>query len=100
RRRHRLTMKIASAIALVAVALVAPDAGSDPSGGTVTGNVLVREKGNPATRDEIWVYLEPLKPRRRRNPAAALPAREIRQEKVQFSPHVLVVPVGTSVAFP
>jgi plastocyanin len=88
-------MKLAAFFVLFAIA--APEARAD---GTVKGRVVVLENGKPAKRDEVWMYLERVKPRRRRKDAAAPPTREIRQEKEQFAPHVLVVPVGTTVAFP
>jgi plastocyanin len=93
-------MKPTTALALSALALVARDASSAPAGGTLTGRVQVVENGKAAQRDEVWIYLEHVRPRWTRDDKATLPAREIRQEKEQFSPHVLVVPVGTTVSFP
>ena len=87
------------ALTLAACALFAHDARSEATGGTVTGTVKVLDNGKPAKRDEVYVYLEQTKPRRQR-PKDSPPSREIRQEKEQFSPHVLVVPVGTTVMFP
>src|SRR3954465_13296432 len=85
---------------LLAVLLLAHDARPAASGGAVTGMVTIRENGKPAKRDDVYVYLEQVTPRRKRPRASTLPAREIRQEKEQFLPHVVVVPVGTTVAFP
>ncbi len=92
-------MRAAIALAIATLAL-ARDASSDPHGGTVTGQVLVFENGKPKPRDEVWVYLEAIKPRRARPDPTKLPAREIRQVKEEFVPHVVVVPVGTTVWFP
>src|SRR5512143_2053829 len=89
------------ALAAVTLLALAPDARPDvPAGGTVTGQVTVREGGKPAKRDDVYVYLEQVSPRRHRPPASSLRPREIKQEKEQFVPHVLVVPVGTTVTFP
>lgn len=87
---------------LLAVLLLAHDARPASTGGTVTGTVTVRENGQPpkTKRDDVFVYLEQVSPRRKRPRASTLPLREIRQEKEQFVPHVLVVPAGTTVAFP
>ncbi len=71
------------------------------TGGTIRGRVAVVKDGKVIAREDVWVYLEDLGRRRRRSADAPAPAmREIRQIKTQFSPHVLVVPVGTTVAFP
>lgn len=88
-----------AALILAACALFARDARSDGAGATIAGHVKVLENGQPAKRDEVWVYLEQVHPRRKR-PKDSPPNREIRQEKEQFTPHVLVVPVGTTVTFP
>jgi plastocyanin len=84
-------------IALLALASPAPGA---PAGGTVTGHVIARKERKSAPIDDVWVYLEHVKPRRKRSGTTAPPAREIRQEKETFSPHVLVVAAGTTIAFP
>lgn len=47
----------------------------------------------------MWVYLEDVR-RPRVHAAAGSGTYAIRQQNCQFSPHVLVVPVGTTVAFP
>jgi len=87
-------------VLVIALLVLAPDASSDPRGGTVTGKVLVFEGGKPTNkRDEVWVYLEAISPRRHHSTDPP-PAREIRQVKERFVPNVLVVPVGTTVAFP
>lgn len=82
---------------LIAVLLFAHDARPEPSGATVSGTISVLEGGKPAKRDDVYVYLEQ---RHKHDTATTPPAREIRQEKEQFVPHVIVVPVGTTVAFP
>lgn len=75
-------------------------AGPDPAtGGTIAGTVVAVESGKVVKRDEVWVYLEQVKPRRRHSTTTP-PAREIKQQGKEFKPHVLVVPVGTVVAFP
>ncbi len=89
------------ALAAATLLALAPDARPDaPAGGMVTGHVTIRESGKGTQRDEVFVYLEQVSPRRHRPPPSTLPAREIRQEKEQFLPHVIVVPVGTTVTFP
>jgi plastocyanin len=85
--------------AVLLVALAAPDARSTTAGGVVTGVVRVRDGSGPAKRDEVWVYLE-LQHRPRHAQRATPTSREIRQQKREFVPHVLVVPVGATVAFP
>jgi plastocyanin len=90
-----------SIAAALAGAWVAVSAEPAPSGGTVAGRVIVRESGKPAKRDEVWAYLvEDGRRHRPRTPAAKSEKRAIRQKHLQFTPHVLVVPVGTEVAFP
>jgi plastocyanin len=91
-------MKLAFALTIAAL-VFARDASSETRAGNVTGHVLVFEDGKPAKRDEVWVYLEAVSPRRRSG-STTPPAREIRQVKERFVPHALVVPVGTTVAFP
>jgi len=95
-------MRTLPIIALVAAALLpVADAGSEAEGGRVTGQVIAVDDGKAVQRDEVWVYLEQLRPRRR-HPASSSPPpqREIHQHHLQFEPHVMVVPVGTVVAFP
>jgi plastocyanin len=90
-------------IALVpALLLAVADAGPDvpEAGGRVIGRVVAVDDGKAVKRDEVWVYLEQLRPRRRHRATSPLPQREIHQHQLQFAPHVLVVPVGTVVAFP
>jgi plastocyanin len=67
----------------------------------VTGTVTVSGKDHtkPANTDHsnVVVWLKPVGP----NAAAPAPARfEIRQTHKRFDPHVLAVPVGSTVAFP
>lgn len=92
-------MKLNPAYLLVALVLLAADA--PPHGGAIEGGVVVVKDGKPVKQDDVYVYLEDVKrPRRRRALPGAGVKREIRQKGVEFVPHVLVVPVGTEVAFP
>ena len=86
---------------LVALALVfASDSRAQPAaGGTVGGRVRTLQGRDEVSRDEVWVYLVPIGARGRGGGAPPA-AREIRQSREQFVPHVLVVPVGTTVSFP
>ncbi len=76
-----------------------PGAGSASAGGTISGRVIVVDNGKPVVRDDVFAYLEQLPVRRHAPPGAGL-LREIRQVDQQFTPHVVVVPVGATVAFP
>ena len=89
-----------SAVAAIALADPPPAAAPPPATHTVSGKVIAVDNGKPAVRDEIYVYLERVYPRRDRAKAERPKPQTIRQENEQFSPHVLVVPVGTKVAFP
>jgi plastocyanin len=89
------TLPILALVSLLAIADAEPDAG-----GRVAGHVVAVDDGKPVVRDEVWVYLEQLRPRSRHRSTTPLPQREIHQHHLQFEPHVLVVPVGTVVAFP
>jgi hypothetical protein len=92
-------MKPSTTLPFAALLLFARDIGAEPNAVTVTGRVHCFENGHPANRSDVWVYLQDTS-RHLRGPSPSLPAREIRQEKEQFVPHVIVVPVGTVVAFP
>lgn len=92
-------MKPSVTLPIAALLLFARDIVAEPSSATVTGRVSCFQNGQPANRDEVWVYLQDTS-RHPRARAPSLPAREIRQEKEQFVPHVIVVPIGTVVAFP
>lgn len=86
-------------ILLLLLALLGADA--PPSGGVVTGHVVVVKDGKPTQRQDVYVYLESTqRPRRRGKLPGEGVRRQIRQEKVAFVPSVLVVPVGAEVAFP
>lgn len=74
-------------------------AAAEPSGGGVRGHVTVVFDANEIRRDEVWVYLE-RDPKQHVATKPKPPARAIGQRNRQFEPHVLVVPVGTVVAFP
>ncbi|MGE5185127.1 MAG: hypothetical protein ACM31C_23825 [Acidobacteriota bacterium] len=78
---------------------LATDARSAPAGGTVTGKVVLVGDRKTRTLEDAWVYLEP--EHRARHAARPTPEpRQIRQQGRKFVPNVLVVPVGTTVAFP
>lgn len=87
------------AVAIVLLALLLGAGPDEPAGGKIVGTVTAVEGGKAVKRDEVWVYLEQIKPRRRRSTARP-PAREIQQKGELFTPSVLVVPVGTTVSFP
>ena len=71
-----------------------------PAGGSISGSVVAVKNGKPISRDDVYVYLEPIgRPRRGALPGAGI-KREIRQVNETFTPKVLVVPVGATVAFP
>jgi plastocyanin len=86
-------------VSLLALPLLAAPASDAPYAGTIAGRVLVFDHGKPVQRDDVWVYLEDVR-HPRTHAAANVSTAEIRQQGCQFSPHVLVVPVGTTVAFP
>ncbi|HET9990546.1 MAG TPA: hypothetical protein VFQ65_18585 [Kofleriaceae bacterium] len=87
------------ALAILLLALLLGAGPDEPAGGTIVGKVVAVDSGKAVKRDEVWVYLEQVKPRRHRSTTPP-PSREIRQKNESFAPHVLVVPVGTTVAFP
>ncbi len=85
--------------AALLLALAASDARSTTAGGTISGKVVLVGDLKHRSADEAWIYLEPEhRPRHVKRPTPE--PRQIRQEKRTFVPHVLVVPVGTTVAFP
>lgn len=73
-----------------------------PSGGTVTGTVAVFDKGNPAKTnpDDVWVYLSPVVPRSKKRPLPTPITATISQRNETFVPDRVVVPVGSTIAFP
>ena len=76
-------------------------AGPSSPGGTITGHAFAVRDGASIARDDLYVYLEPLqRPRGRRTPPGEGQRAQIRQDNLQFVPHVVVVPVGAVVAFP
>lgn len=93
-RTHPLPLLVLAALSL----------GADPvtkTGGTISGTVVVAKDHQTIARDDVYVYLLPV----RRIAAARKPPgqgqkKEIRQKDKMFIPKVLVVPVGTTVAFP
>lgn len=69
-------------------------------GATVTTSVTVRTSlASPADRSDVVVWLSPAGEVVRRRPASGRRFRIVQQNKT-FSPHVLVVPVGSFVDFP
>jgi plastocyanin len=86
---------------ILAMLAFAPVAGSQAPGvgGTVRGKIRVIDRGKAIAHDDVYVYLEETRHRRHALPGAGQNA-EIRQVKQQFTPHVLVVPTGTTIAFP
>ena len=87
-------------LVVLALALATHDLRADVSTGSVSGRVVVVENGHAVKRDEVWVYLQDAHARRGHRPATKPDPREIRQQNEQFTPHVIVVPAGTVVAFP
>jgi len=83
----------------VSAVLAGSLAGTAPAAaqaGHVSGHITIQEKNNASSTDlgDAVVYLEG-------HGASLAPARfEITISDKTFSPHVLVVPVGTTVAFP
>ncbi|HET9707271.1 MAG TPA: hypothetical protein VFP39_03105 [Gemmatimonadales bacterium] len=83
----------------VSTALACSLAGAAPAAaqaGQVSGRIIIQEKNNAPSSDlgDAVVYLEG-------QGVALAPARfEITISDKTFSPHVLVVPMGTTVAFP
>lgn len=94
-------MKLPTLALLVTLVAAAGQPSLGAPGTTLAGRVVLVDHGKQVamTADvPAFVYLEQISPRR--EPPAVLPAREIRQVNRQFTPHVLVVPAGTAVAFP
>ncbi|HEX5058721.1 MAG TPA: hypothetical protein VFV99_05135 [Kofleriaceae bacterium] len=78
------------------LALLAAD--SPPSGGSVSGTVLAIQNSKVVSRKQVYVYLLPLGKHDAR-PGAGI-KKQIVQKNRQFSPRVVVVPVGAQVWFP
>jgi plastocyanin len=94
-------MKPTVALAFAACVLGPRTMSADPSGGTVTGRVLLLDNGHQTKPDDVWVYLQDVRRHRAHTSSTTtLPPQQIRQENEEFVPHVLVVPVGTVIAFP
>jgi plastocyanin len=73
------------------------------SGATVSGTVELRDSSDPAVRKKsdfsgVVVWLEPARPVAR-PPVGGQRAKLVQKDKT-FTPHVLAVPVGTTVDFP
>jgi plastocyanin len=84
-------------VILIALALLAPDARSKPSTGSVRGAVTVKEKGrSKADRKGVVVYLEHV-------PGKAPVPKDhavIKQREKQFDPPLTIVVKGTTIDFP
>lgn len=82
-------------LAALVVAVVVAASAAEAQPATVAGKLVVQEKGGKPARDVdaavIWLEV-----------AGPLPARraEISTEKKTFSPRVVVVPAGSTIAFP
>ncbi|HEU0037145.1 MAG TPA: hypothetical protein VFQ53_41330 [Kofleriaceae bacterium] len=72
-----------------------------PSGGTVTGRVIVMgdDHAPVANPQYVYVYLVPVTKRGKRYRPRPVQTT-IDQKDKQFSPHVRVVPIGSTIAFP
>jgi plastocyanin len=70
-----------------------------PSGGTVTGTVAVFDKAKP-TKADVWVYLLPVVPKGKKAPPPKPTYARISQFNQKFVPDRVVVPVGSTIAFP
>ena len=84
-------------VIFVALAVLAGDARSKPSQGTVRGSVSVLVKGKPkADKKGVVIYLEnvPGTPPKPKNNAV------IRQREKQFDPPLTIVVKGTTIDFP
>ena len=82
---------------LVALPAAVPEAA--PLGGTVTGTVAVFDKGKPLPTD-AWVYLVPVLPKGKKREAPRPTYVTISQQNQTFVPNRVVIPVGSTVAFP
>lgn len=94
--RRTVPLLVMAGIAVLAGVPSAQQAG----GASVTTSVVVRTSlPSPADRSDVVVWLTPAGEQVRRRPA---PGRrfKIDQQNKTFSPHVLVVPVGSFVDFP
>jgi plastocyanin len=104
-----MPVKILRAATLCLMLLVAPSAASprrpdsrlltpDSLPATLTGHLTLLEKGDKQAEDVgqavIWLATKT------RGPAAAPVRAEINTADKEFSPHVLVLPVGSTVTFP
>jgi plastocyanin len=93
---------------LVTIALSVAPACSQPvagepqqPSGTITGSVVVVDKGKVVQGSDVWVYLEDQHPKHQKQlPGRTWPASRISQRNEKFEPHTLVVPSGATVWFP
>jgi plastocyanin len=90
--------------ALLVAALLLPSvARADPSGGRVTGRVVIVKDGKPVAPpadQPAYVYLSALPPARRKGHPGDRRTERITQRAEQFEPQILVIPVGSTVVFP
>lgn len=95
-------MRSAPYLLLCCLLLLVSGQAPAPTGGTITGEVEYDKNGTiltaPKDTKDIWVYLEDQK-RSRTLPGKGVTAT-ITQKGRQFSPKVLVVPLGATVQFP
>lgn len=82
---------------ILLASLVFLQADAAPAGGSISGRVTTYRAGKLVAEPEVYVYLEQLKPRAT---APKATTTEIHQRKQEFVPHVVVVPVGSTIWFP
>jgi len=91
-------MRAARYLIACSVVLLVSGQAPAPAGGTITGTVTVFDKAKRVDEPDVWVYLELM------DRPPSLPGKDrqaaITQKNVKFAPKVLVIPVGTTVAFP
>ena len=92
-------MKLHVTIAILLAFAPAAISDTPSAGGAVRGKIRVIDRGTAVAHDNVYVYLEDTRHHRHALPGAGQKA-EIKQVKKQFTPQVLVVPTGTTIAFP
>jgi plastocyanin len=92
-----MRIAIVAFAALLAVMPLAMPRAQQAGGGTITGAVVVLDGSKAGNCSDVWVYL-----RRKRGaqPTPAPVTETISQEDTEFMPHVRVVPMGSTIAFP
>lgn len=87
-------------LALVIATAAAPS-GSRQDAVTVTGTVAIAARSTrPPDLQDVVVWLTPVRDGAPRAEAPSAARPRIVQQNKQFEPHLLVIPVGTSVEFP